>query len=230
MIPQNPRNTHYIEMVGATTRMDLDSPQGDEYARTVEFFVDFTLLNWPTSLAATDMPFLGTYTGFGWFEVLVPQNTGSAGAPTSTIKFGTSRNNQVRYSEDATIRLGTRYTMLGKDDGTNAYLWLNGDAIGAAAAAWTTSESSFPFDVKSTFYVGFDDLLPKYFSMRIPEMRVKLNNPMILHYRPDEKDSSATVTDVSPFGNDATLVGTEGTDYYRRTVWNKNVAPMGAAV
>ena len=224
MVDLGPCNSHYLEVTGDAHYVSKSAPVGDNNGHTIEFMVDFMPVAWPAVSPTQYVTFAGTYIGFGWFEIEVPAGfTTKAG----TAKFGTSRNSVVKYSGGGAVTLGQRYRMLGKDNGTNVYAWLNGTALGSETAQtdWTAAQAARVFDTKGTFYLGFDDLLTEYFPIRWYEVWIKFNGVLILHYKPNENDTAKTqLTDLSGYGNHGTISGTLNTHYRWASAWLKNVA------
>lgn len=225
MFARGPLNNYYLELFGATSRVNVPSVAGEQQGRNVEMFLDFMLIAWPSLAAATDVIFAGSYPGFGWFEAAMPANASPLNY--ANARFGVSRNSSISYSEASRIYLGKRHVMVGADDGVageGAYAMLDGTALANDATPWTAANLEDPFDVKGSFDYNYDDFNTVYCKMRVYEAWVKVNGVLIMHHRPKPFMRGTTeLTDLSQFGNDGAITVTETTDW--RIIENYNEAP-----
>lgn len=231
MIASQPANANYIELTGATARVSATPGTNDANARSVEVFMDFMLLAFPTSASPALMSILTTTTVLSpSIDIMVPiTNTATSAA----MDFTTARNGVFKQSATGTVHLGQRHRVLGVDDGDNVTAWLDGQSLGSLTgqANWTAAERARPIDFGSTLYLAFDSLATKYWPMRVYETWIKVNGSLILHYRPAETDADSTsVPDLSGRGLTGTIVGTLDTDYLWASAWNRvgTLEGMGA--
>lgn len=213
MFAAGPLNNAYLELFGATARMTSVPGALDDNARTLELFVDFMPLAFPTAAVPTFMSPVTTTNASPSLDVEVPVTNTAAEAP---MEFTVARGATYKFSAPGTIYLGKRHTFLGLDNGTNVFAWLDGAALGSepGQADWTAAEAALPIESGPDYFIGFDNFSTKYWPMRLYEMWLKINGSLILHYRPKPYMRSGTeIPDLSQFGIDGTITGTEGTDW-----------------
>ena len=211
MFHEGALNNHYAELLGATAMISKASPSGMTTGRAIEFMADVMPLGYPTTQAA--LGFLGTTVRLGWFEMDAPTTNTTRIAP---VRFGTIRNAVAKYSGDGSLTLGERTVLYGKDDGSNVTAWQDRVPLGSATAQadWTAAQAAFALTAPTTLYFGHDDVVVKYTAMRLFEAWIKVNGVRVLHYRPKwTMRGGTTLTDLSDFGNNGTLAGTENTDW-----------------
>lgn len=228
MIASHPMNADFLALIGASSVVNVPSVVGQTEPRRVEIYLDFMILNLPTVAANTSITFAGAYPGWGWFEVLAYANTSPLRGQETTVKFGISRASGVFYSGDGTINVGQRHVLIGRDlseIGGGPRAWLDGEALGGDGFTSYIQTAVFdPIDTKAGMDIGYDDFNLEYTKMRVYEMLVKINDAVIMHFRPDARDSddgSTTLADRSGYGNNGAISGVLNTAYRWDSAWNR---------
>ena len=223
MLINAPRNNAYLDLYGASARVVAAALAGATRGHRLEMFADFSMMAFDSG-GADLLAFLGTYLGMGWFEYDAPAANTDSTAP---VRFGIYRGSTDKYSGDGTITLGRRHALYGVDDQTNVMAWLDGTALGSATsqADWTPAQAARALAFTGDFYAGYDDSQNEYTPLRLYEFWVKLDGTVILHWRPKvdmvAADTSITLVDLSPLGNDGELAADKGRIV---SAWSRNPA------
>lgn len=216
MFASSPQNNAYLELLSNTGLADVSTLRGFSNVRSIDVRLDVMILN--TNTVASDSTLFGQES-FWWFYF----NPGAA-ATFSSLRFLTTRTTTNQATWGATLDYGKRYILHGFDDGTSVGIRVNGSA--SSATDDTALGTLNPIQVDTDpITVGHDAVFRT--RMRLYEAWVRVNGVSVLHLRP-KRGNGATVPDLTEFGNDMTIAGTENTDYLYGKAWNREPAFAGS--
>lgn len=220
MFAYSPQNNAYLELLTTTAPLaDIPTLNGfTSGARTLDVTLDVMILG--SNDYFPDSTLFGQES-FWWFYFdPVDSNT------FENLRFFTTRNTTTEASWDETLEYGKRYIIHGRDNGDGLIIRVNGSAAHAVDATQADQGDLVPITIDTEpITVGHDAIFNT--QMRLYEAAVRVNGSLVLHLRPKPEDT-ATVSDLTRFGNDLVLQGEQDTDYLYASSWANSPAFSGS--
>lgn len=229
MLAGSPLNAQYLALIGATAHCKVTTAYGMAFPRKLLVTIDCMPLS-NTTPGATDIMLFGKK-GVGWYF-----GYESNQSSVNLIMDGTVHvtRNVTTKTSDTGWAFGSRSIAAMMDDASTVVGYENGNT-GSQTGTWTTAQASYPLTTDANpIYLGKDS--SEYTQMRFYEAMLKINGIVVGHWRPKKLHSylvagtSATavvIPDLSGYGNDMQVVGTEGTDFYFGDSWAQEAAFTG---
>lgn len=225
MFPSGPLNNYAYEVLSATGYPTVSGLAGMANPHTIEFMLDFKVLQFGT--ASTSGITLFGKDAVGW---RVQYDAPAAGVtPLAAARVLSTRNSVTKTSTDFNIRLGQRHVLFARDNRTDLTAWLDG--VATTAQAWTTAQAAYPLDTDANpIYMFYDSVAAIATLGRIYEAWLRVNGSTVFHIRPKAYMAdldTPILHDRSEYGNNATFSGTKGTDWRIVKGWSKSPAFRG---
>lgn len=215
-----PANNEWLELYAEPAYAQISGLVGfNAVPRVVEAQLDVTILG-NGNPAAVDIILFGKAVGWRFLYT-----DASATTLVTAGKFTTTRSATSKTATNA-FTMGKRVILMGKDDGATVKSYASGTA-GATTASWTTAQGAARLTTDTNpFRLGYDGTT--YTQLRLHELWVRVNGIVCCHIRPKKLYAgSLVVPDLSGYGNDLSISGTEGTNFRFGSIWNEEAAYSG---
>lgn len=220
MFASSPQNNAYLELLTTTEELaSIPTLNGfTSGARTLDVILDVMILG--SNQYFSDSTLFGQES-FWWFyfdpvDSNIFQN----------LRFFTTRDTTTEASWDEDLEYGKRYIIHGRDNGDGLIIRVNGSAAHAVDATQADQGDLVPIAIDTEpITVGYDAVFRT--QMRLYEAAVRVNGSLVVHIRPKLADG-ATVKDLTTFGNDLVVAGTEDTNYLYGPAWQPAHAFSGS--
>lgn len=219
MFAYSPQNNAYLQLLTTAAALaDIPTLHGFSGVRKLDVTLDVMILG--SNQYFSDSTLFGQES-FWWFyfdpvDSNIFQN----------LRFFTTRDTTTEASWDEDLEYGKRYVIHGRDHGDGVIIRVNGSAAHAVDATQADQGDLVPITIDTEpITVGHDAVFNT--QMRLYEAAVRVNGSLVLHLRPKPGDA-ATVADLTDFGNDLVLQGTQDTDYLYAKAWSNSPAFSGS--
>lgn len=199
----------YISLDGTNSYLSFVDKLWYKEGWSVEMTLHVSFTDWPS----------GTTTIFGKDATGPRLEISSAGVPT----FVSVRSGGAKTVTGTALTRGQEYVLQGKDDGTTVYLYVNGVLVASTASATGLLTTD-----TNPFYVGRDVGDAATLKGRIYGFQLRVDGEVVGRWQP-KAQLTTVVPDLSQYGNDATITGTNATQFYLASAWNDEPAWVGRA-
>lgn len=208
-----PVNDQFISLDGAVAYVSIASSLSQGGKQTVEYILDFQMNVMPTSAKLL----MGRANALGALFQLDSNGR---------LDFITGRGafSYTASSAAGAIVAGKRYIARGIDDGSTITLYLNGTLQPVSATTSTTAIAQTATAIEIGRSGGTD-----YLNMRIYGAQIRQDGRVTVRLMPRE-GSGTTLHDLSGYNQAITLVGTENTNFYWGSAWDREPMFPGSVV
>lgn len=229
MITGAPLNNQFLELLSEPAFASVAALVGmNKDPRKVEVSLDLNVFNC-TAIGQGSVLLFGKETA-GW-------NWGFDDAQPTTLacvaRFSSIRN-AVTKTSTTSFTYGQRVLLYGSDDGASVKGRANGEDP-VASSTWTTAQGTKVLSTDSNpLVLGLDSTI--YTHLRLYELWVRVNDIVVCHIRPKVSHqgaagaTSVTIPDLSGYGNDLVVSGTQGTNFLFGEAYTRETPFTGSEV